>query len=332
MDKQIGQIVTKVVDGGQITPEELRRLFSVPYLSEESFMIQYASRRISETVSQGKVEIHAQVGINAGPCPKNCQFCSFASKNEIFSEAKVHTTEDIIEKCLLFEADGANAVYLMATATFKLADFLKLAKEVKAALKPETPLIANVGDFDIDGAKALRDAGFVGIYHALRLGEGSVTAIDPSLRLKTIDAANKAGLLIGTCLEPVGPEHTLDELVEKTILTREMKAVYSGAARRINLTASPLAAHGSMSYGKMAHILAAVRLATGYGMIGNCTHEPNGMGAMAGANLFWAELGSNPRDTKEQTVRGWTVQRTQIEVEEAGWQVLKGPSAMYSRK
>ena len=147
-----------------------------------------------------------------------------------------------------------------------------------------------------------------------------------------MDAANKAGLLIGTCLEPVGPEHTLDELVEKTILTREIQAVYSGAGRRINLPASPLAVHGSLNYGRMAHILAAVRLATGYSMIGNCTHEPNGIGAMAGANLFWAELGSNPRDTKEQTVRGWTVKRTQQELEEAGWEVLSGPSAMYSHK
>ena len=332
MDKKIAQIISKALDGGKITADELRRLFRVHYLSEESFMIQHTSRKMSEVASKGKAEVHAQVGINAGPCPRNCQFCSFAAANQIFKEYKIHPLEDIIEKCLLFETDGANAIYLMATATFPFTDFIQLAKEVKAALKPETPLVANVGDFDEDGAKAMREAGFVGIYHAVRLGEGTITTIDPKTRLKTMEAARKAELLIGTCLEPVGPEHSLDELVEKTILTREIQAVYSGAGRRINLPASPLTKHGALNYGKMAHILASVRLATGYSMIGNCTHEPNGIGAMAGANLFWAELGSNPRDTKEQTVRGWTVERTRQELEESGWEILAGPSAMYGQK
>ena len=33
--------------------------------------------------------------------------------------------------------------------------------------------------------------------------------------------------------EPVGSEHTIEELVEKTIVTREAKPVYSGSAKRI---------------------------------------------------------------------------------------------------
>jgi biotin synthase len=48
VDKKIGQIVSKALDGGEITPEELRQLFGVDYLSEESFVIQYASRKIAK--------------------------------------------------------------------------------------------------------------------------------------------------------------------------------------------------------------------------------------------------------------------------------------------
>ena len=66
----------------------------------------------------------------------------------------------------------------------------------------------------------------------------------------------------------------------------------------------------------MAHIVAVVRLALGYEIPGNCTHEPNVIGASAGANLFWAEVGSNPRDTEKET-------------EEAEWKVLTGPSTYY---
>jgi biotin synthase len=44
-------------------------------------------------------------------------------KNKLFHEPKVHPTRDIVEKCLQFEADGAHAIYLMATAAVKLPEF-----------------------------------------------------------------------------------------------------------------------------------------------------------------------------------------------------------------
>lgn len=330
MDKNIRQIVDKALSGAEITAAELRALFAVDYLSEESYLIQYASRQKSMQASNGKAEIHAQVGLNVGLCPKNCQFCSFAAVNKIFDKASERPLEDVMASCLAFEQDGANAIYLMATATYTFTDFLKVGQEVRKALKTQVPLIANVGDFDEDGAKALKKSGFDGIYHAVRLGEGVITHIDPNKRLETIAYARRAGLSLGTCLEPVGPEHTLDELVEKTLITREMKPGYSGAGRRVNIAGTALAAHGSLTYAQMAPILAAVRLALGYDTVGNCTHEPNKIGAMAGANLLWAEAGSNPRDTAESTVRGCTVQQIHDVFAEAGWEVLEGPSVMYA--
>jgi Biotin synthase and related enzymes len=332
MEKNIAQIISKALDGGEIDAKELSALFAVDYLSEEAFMIQHASRKMSEAACRGKAEVHAQMGINVGPCPRNCQFCSFAEVNKGFPEFKENSLDEIIANCLKFETDGANAIYLMITATYKFSDYIKVGRAVKSALKTDVPLIANVGDFGEETAKEMKAAGFSGIYHAIRLGEGQATAIDPQKRWRTINAAQAAGLLVGTCLEPVGPEHTLDELVEKTFFTKAMKAVYSGAARRITIPASPLAVHGMLNYGRMGHILAAVRLATGYDMAGNCTHEPNHIGTLAGANLLWAEVGSNPRDVEANTVRGWTVERCHDVFKETGWEVLEGPSVMYSCK
>ena len=82
----------------------------------------------------------------------------------------------------------------------------------------------------------------------------------------------------------------------------------------------------------MAHILAVVRLALGYETPGNCTHEPNVIGSFAGANLLWAESGSNPRDMEEQTEgkRGMTVKDCKAIFREAEWQVLQGPSRFFS--
>lgn len=329
MDKDIAQAIQKAIDGGELNASELRQLFGVHYLSEEAYMIQQASRRLSSETSKGKAEVHGQVGIDVGPCAKNCDFCSFAAQNKIFHEPRVHALADIIEKCLAFENAGANAVYLMATAAVSLNEFIKIGTEVKASLKTEIPLVANIDDFDEEGAKELKKAGFAGIYHCVRIGEGKITDIDPKVRIRTIHAAQNAGLLLGTSVGPVGPEHTLGELVENTILTRSLKPVNNASCRRINIPGLPLAAHGSMNYGQMAHILAVIRLASGYNIIGHGTHEPNGIGAMAGANLFWAEQGANPRDTSEHTVRGWTVERTQTVLKEAGWDILQGPSVMF---
>lgn len=330
MDKTIAQIIGKAVDGGRLDAGELGRLLAVDCLSEEGFMIQHASRKVSSAASKGKAEVHAQVGVNAGPCPKNCQFCSFAAINKVFTQEIVYGMDEIIENSLKFEADGANAIYLMTTATFKLDDYLRLAKEVRGVLKPDTPMIANVGDFDQDEARAIKKAGFAGVYHVVRLGEGKVTEIEPALRWKTIRAAQKAGLMVGTCIEPVGPEHSIPELVDIIMAVRDMGPVHTGVGRRITIPGSPLEVHGELNEAQTALIVAAVKLAMGYGIIGHAGGRA-GIGSMAGGNLTWAEAGSNPRDTNAKTIRGGTVKLRQDLFKEAGWEILEGPSAIFAQ-
>ncbi|ODA39965.1 Biotin synthase [Desulfosporosinus sp. BG] len=215
---------------------------------------------------------------------------------------------------------------MMTTANFDFVEFLKIGREVRAALGPEAVLLANTGDFGREGAEALHQAGFHGIYHALRLREGKVTLIKPETRLRTIQAAKEEGLVIATCVEPVGPEHSVEELTEMTLLTRDMAPVFSGAARRIPIPGTVLAQEGIVSEANMALILAVVRLGVGYAVPLNCTHEPNGMGVLAGASILWAEEGSNPRDVREQTSRGYSVEGCQTVLREAHWKVAEGPS------
>lgn len=331
MKTQIKQICDKALGRALLSANEIRELFAVPSLSEEACHIQWASRFISEKAVEA--EIHGQVGVNTSACPCNCRFCSFAASYGIFKENRVSDLEYIIEQCLQLQEQGANAIYLMATANMNFADFLNIAGEVRLKLNPESIMIANVRDFDYYEGLALKDAGFTGIYHAIRLGEGEVTRISPGKRLETVQAAKKVGLKVGTCVEPVGPEHSLDELVEKTIIAREIEPVFSGAARRISIPGSDLEQYGMVSEASMAHILAVVRLAMGPGISGNCTHEPNTPGAIAGANLFWAEAGFNPRDTVEKTEasRGFDMKKCQDIFKEAELPVLQGPSVFFAR-
>ena len=87
----------------------------------------------------------------------------------------------------------------------------------------------------------MKDTGFSGIYHAVRLGEGKDTNIQVETRLETFRNAREVDLSLGTCVEPVGNEHSVEELVEKTIITRDAKPVYSGSARRIPIPNTKMA-------------------------------------------------------------------------------------------
>ena len=329
----IERIIEKALAGERINEIELTDLLGVSLFSKESALLLWAARAMSNKACNNFAEVHAQVGLDISPCPGNCKFCSFAARNKIFKENCDLPVEEVLTKVKGFETDGANALYLMVTAQYSFEKFLEIGREVKKSLNPETILIANIDDFSIKQALQLKDAGFTGIYHALRLGEGKDSTITPQRRLETFRNAKDAGLVLGTCLEPVGPEHTIEELVEKIIITREAEPVYSGAARRIPIPNTELCQYGRVSEARMAHILAVVRLALGYAIPGNCTHEPNSIGAAAGANLFWAEAGANPRDTEKETEgkRGMTVLECKKVFQEAEWEVLEGPSRFYKR-
>lgn len=331
MNTIIKSIIDSALAGKELNPVEIKTLFEVRLLSEESFHIQFAARTMSEETCDGQAEIHGQVGVNSGPCACNCQFCSFAASNRVFKEQVIDSTEAIINQVTDLAQQGANAIYLMATAQMDFEQFLIIGKAVRRVLSKDLPLVANIGDFDYRQALALKEAGFAGVYHALRLGEGQQTRIKPQQRRLSFQAAHKAGLLLGTCVEPVGPEHDAVELVEKTIITREAAPVFSGAARRISIPDTSLSDNGMISELRTAHIMAVVRLAMGYGVPGNCTHEPCVTGALAGANLLWAESGSNPRDVVENTEssRGFDVNRCRHIYEEAEWRVRAGASCYY---
>jgi biotin synthase len=327
----IEKIIQKSFQDKKLSEKEIKELFRVPVFSKEAFLLLWAARKKSDQASNGVAEVHAQIGLNIAPCPKNCGFCSFAAQNKVFTKSFELPLDDAIALARQFEADHANAIYLMTTADYPFERFIETSREIRHCLKQKTVLVANIGDFTFEQAQEMKTTGFSGIYHAVRLKEGKDTRIQIKTRLETITNAQEAGLLVGTCVEPVGTEHSIDELVEKTIITRDIKPVYSGAARRIPIPGTKLAKYQIASEAKMALILAAVRLALGGTIKGNCTHEPNVLGAFAGANVLWAEVGSNPRDVikNTETKRGMSVPDCMAIYREAEWQVLKGPSRLY---
>jgi biotin synthase len=325
-------ILDKALDGAVLTREEIMEILRIPLPSLEAALVMASGDFLTREACGGWAEVHAQVGLNLSPCPNDCSFCSFAASNQVFQKEEEMEVGEVVLRAQKAEADGANAIFLMATGDYPIGRYVEVAREVRAGLKADTVMVANIGDFGLKDGRRLKQAGFAGIYHAVRMGEGRDTQISPETRLKTIQFAKESELLVGTCVEPVGPEHTPEEICEKTLIAREIQPCYSGAARRISIPGSPLEKFGMISEYRMAFLVAVVRLAMGRELVGNCTHEPNLLGAGSGANLFWAEAGANPRDTEIETSkgRGCDVGSCIRLFQEADFKLRKGPSVIYS--
>lgn len=276
--------------------------------------------------------MHAQLALTLAPCLCNCQFCSFAQSNGIVKEETRLTPEQAVTYAKQLEGGGANAIYIMSTAQYPFEQYVEMSKEIRLNLKPNTMMIANVGDQSLEQAKKIKETGYSGVYHALRLREGLDTSLSPKARQKSIMNFLEAGLGVGTCVEPVGPEHTNEELAEAILFTGSFNPAYSGAARRIGIPGTQMAFRGMISELRLAQIVAVARLGVPRTVLGHCTHEPCSLGAIAGANLFWSEVGANPRDVEKKTEegRGETIESCKRIFRESEWDIGDGPSRYFN--
>lgn len=331
MDQSIIKIINKALDGTLLTRAEIIQLLSVENLSPESFAIWQAGRQFTSLLNDGFAEVHAHIGLDAAPCPMNCQYCSFAEINGVFTEKVTYPIEKVIQDARDLEAAGANALYLVTTALYGHRAFLETAAQVKAALVTDIPVVANISDFGPDYARELAEVGIGGVYHVIRLGEGTYTNCKADVRVRTIEAALDAGIPVGNCIEPIGPEHAPEEIADLILMARDLGVAFSGAMRRTTVPGSVFQEYGDIPYGRLATYAGAIALGTGPEVKGNCSHEPSQLCAQAGANIMWASRGTDPRDTTPETTRGYTVFQVQDIWWETDWKVWKGPSRYYQR-
>jgi len=270
--------------------------------TRETYALMETANRLSREQFNGKGENHFHIGINVEACPFNCSFCSLTVKAGIFKEKTEFSDDEILRWARLAESGGADALNLMTTGTYSFERFLETGRMLKNEVP--TPLVANTRDINHKEGERLLDAGFVGAYHAVRLGEGRDTPLKPQKRIHTITVLKDVGLQWMNCIEPVGPEHDIEEIADLMFLARKHCATYSGVMRRINFPGSPMEQYGMISELEMARMVAVSRLVMGDVPKAHCTHEPHSASLLAGANLFFPEVGASPRDGEANTGKG----------------------------
>lgn len=269
-----------------------------------------------------KGTLFAQIGLDAQPCPANCGFCALAEDSTCFAESHILDTQNLTNRVQEFLKEGINELFLMTTASFKPELFLEYGKLVRSLLPEGMSLIANTGDFDCMYAQNLKKAGFTGVYHICRLGEGIDTAITVEKRIQTLNAARNSGLDIYYCVEPIGPEHTNEEIATEILRAIEYKTPVMAVMKRIAVPGTKLHEKGEISAHRLATICAVATLSVkptrAMGV-----HEPDKLCLTAGANQIYAECGKNPRDTKSDTRdgRGFSTEQAKTMLSETNWTI-----------
>ena len=321
------EILEKAEAGQDLSLDEISLLYGLPANSAEAFQLRCVGNRRAMEIADGKAEIHAQIGLDAGPCIKSCQFCSFAKCNNPEGELKITPLQAVLDYARAFQDAGANLILLMSSAAFPFDRLGEIAERVREAIGPDMPMLINTRDVDREEALSLRRAGYNGAYHAARMSEGSLTDIPLATRIETMENLTEAGLPLSFCIEPIGEEHTAEEFVEKLRLHLRFSPLTGGVGRRIPVRGTKVGDCRKFDQAEQARLIALYRiLDPRTPLVGSANAT---LAANSGANLCWAECGYNPRDFSGHTELdgvGRSVDYISRIYAETGWELRRGYS------
>lgn len=324
---QLDKILEKAWSHIPLDRQDCKYLLSMDERSYASGILRAAAASIIRSKNDSSAIILGQIGVDVTPCPGGCKFCTFGEDHTKFKDSHLDEKElekKIVEFC---KYDDLYGLYLMTMHEYDLERYLKTIRKAKALAPKTTQIWANVGDSSLEAFQEMKKAGVTGIYHVCRLGEGLDTKLNPDDRIQTMGNALDAGLELYTCCEPIGPEHTIDQLVDNIFIGIEMGITQHAAMRRVAVPGSPLAEYGQISELRLAHIVAVISLCsvTVPTMAYMGVHEPNELSYAAGANIITAESGANPRDCQEDTAknRGMDMARCRKMLFECGFENIR---------
>ena len=326
MNKEILKIFEKAYEAKNLDKNECVELLSLEDASQEALLMRGIASDIIRKRSENTGAIFGQIGFECYPCKGNCSFCSFAENYTQMPEIKMDSAA-IAESTRNFTGgDDLYGLYLMSMAHYDLGRYLKNVETVKANKIGSTKIYANVGDTSYEDFCEMKAAGIDGVYHCWRLGEGKDTTFSPEERKQTVLNAKKAGMEFLDALEPIGAEHTPEEMAEHILFSREMETVQCGVMKRISVTGTPFENSPQITDFTLSKYMAAMVLAFAgmKKMPWLAVHEPAMQGYMSGANMVAAETGVNPRDTVEDTLqnRGLDVSDCRNILKSAGYEYI----------
>jgi biotin synthase len=305
MDERTAEIIDRTLKGAPPSWDDCVYLLGFHESTPEATLTRGAANDVARLKTGNTGVLFGQIGLELYPCEADCKFCAFGKSHTGFTGKITLDDETIRQKARDFTKDGdLYCLWLMTMDKYDIDYYIHALKLAREVAPPQTLLYTNIGDTDYETFVKLKAAGADGVYHVVRLGEGTYTTIDPNRRRETIDNARRAGLMLQDCLEPIGTEHTPEELVDHIFKTVESGFDTAGVMKRTPVPGTIFT--DEITNARMAQIVAVNALAVTamdpYPWIP--VHEADFISLVSGANSICAETGVNPRDTEADTSRG----------------------------
>ncbi|MDD4701628.1 MAG: hypothetical protein PHI96_05350 [Desulfovibrio sp.] len=264
--------------------------------------------------------IWTAIGIDSTPCDMGCSFCSHAARWDAYKTSPPLSEEEIVEKAGQLADGGADFVVLRTTQHYPLEVLQRLGRLTRDRIGSDMHLVINTGEMSLDTVRALKDSGYSMSYHVVRLREGQDTGHSVDMRMRTIENVLRGGLELQYLIEPLGPEHSAQEILAEARRARAVGASGTGVMARVPIMGTPLAQYGQVSDTYLKRVTAAARLEYPDGGQHLCVHPPTPQTLHCGANTMIVEEAANPRDTSSSSGpwRAFDLPRARAVMREAG--------------
>jgi biotin synthase len=325
MDVKTKQFLDQVYDEssrGAIQPREaIIRMLEMDPASEEVAYMRGIAARVAHLATGGRAGISGAIGIDLCSCDMNCKFCSFGTEWGLVTDDIKYTKEEIIPMVREYVEAGATTVTLRSTEFYDLGVLTEWIGDIRQQVPGNYIINLNVGEMTPAMAEAAYQAGATCAYHVIRLREGEDTPFSVELRKQTIKAITESPLRWGTCIEPIGIEHTNEELADRILENMQFKPNGMGVMARVNVSGTPFEGIEEISKERMLQILATVRLSVGTQVKSCSIHPPIPEALYSGASGFTVERGANPRDVSfnDNVWRGFSATEAKKLIEAAGF-------------
>lgn len=241
--------------------QEIIQILNIENGSEAFYHLLWQANHMSRTQYGNRGYLFVQIGLNAAPCSGRCKFCSLNADQFCIEEPYTMTPNQLEHLLSSIDFSKVSDLFLMTTADYDQDEFLTMCRLARKKIPPQVGLVANVGDFDREYAFDLKEAGVHAVYHIVRLREGIDTGIPKETRIRTLDCANEAGLSIYYCIEPIGVEHTYEEIAEEILRAIHYKVDVMAIMGRISVPGTPYESVPEVGEMELAKIAAVARIA-----------------------------------------------------------------------
>jgi|LSQX01.1.fsa_nt_gb biotin synthase len=304
MKKLIDDTKCQVLSEEQPDPGVLLRMLRLDPNSEECAYLGKRARDVAEEVTDGIGSLNSSIGLDWMPCPISCAFCSLGKKWGLVSGNAILDDDDVIDTVdEVIRIRGLDRVTLRTTETYDLQHLLELGRRIRREVSGKYRLALNTRTLTKEDADELHKAGFSSAYHALRLGEGTDTPFDPEDRIRTMRAIAGSKLMLTSGIDPVGVEHTNEEILLRIGILRELGAKSVCSMRRKNVAGTPKGGLPEVSDKRMAQIAAVLRMAHPEWGVASSPIIPQSL--EWGANSISVETGASPR--RDHPDRIWNI-------------------------